>query len=166
MYHTTNLFRVTIQQFLVYPQRGAAFTTNVHYQNFGTFSLPTKRQSGPLAIRFLTYLPIPPSWQHQSASILLLSLQICLFWTFTISEVKSLSYVQLLGSHRLQPARLLCPWHFPGKITGVGCHFLLQGTFPTQGLNLLNDSITATFNKLGHVQTAFQTSGGLEYSCL
>ena len=24
---------------------------------------------------------------------------------------------------------------FPGKNTGVGCHFLLQGIFPTQGLN-------------------------------
>ena len=24
----------------------------------------------------------------------------------------------------------------PGKNTGVGCHFLLQGIFPTQGLNL------------------------------
>ena len=24
----------------------------------------------------------------------------------------------------------------PGKITGVGCHFLLQGIFPTQGSNL------------------------------
>ena len=23
----------------------------------------------------------------------------------------------------------------PGKGTGVGCHFLLQGIFPTQGLN-------------------------------
>ena len=27
----------------------------------------------------------------------------------------------------LQPTRLLCPWDFPGKDTGVGCHFLLQG---------------------------------------
>ena len=36
----------------------------------------------------------------------------------------------------LQPARLLCPWDSPGKNTGVGCHFLLQGIFPTQGLNL------------------------------
>ena len=26
------------------------------------------------------------------------------------------------------------PWDFPGKSTGVGCHFLLQGIFPTQGL--------------------------------
>ena len=25
---------------------------------------------------------------------------------------------------------------FPGKNSGVGCHFLLQGIFPTQGLNL------------------------------
>ena len=31
---------------------------------------------------------------------------------------------------------LLCPWDFPGKITGAGCHFLLQGIFLTQGLNL------------------------------
>ena len=31
-----------------------------------------------------------------------------------------------LWPHRLQPARLLCPWDSPGKNTGVGCHFLLQ----------------------------------------
>ena len=30
---------------------------------------------------------------------------------------------------------LLYSWDFPGKNTGVGCHFLLQGIFPTQGLN-------------------------------
>ena len=29
------------------------------------------------------------------------------------------------------PIRLLRPWNFPGKYTGVGCHFLLQGIFPT-----------------------------------
>ena len=28
--------------------------------------------------------------------------------------------------HRQQPTRLLHPWDFPGKNTGVGCHFLLQ----------------------------------------
>ena len=32
-------------------------------------------------------------------------------------------------------ARLLCPWDFPGKNTGVGCHFLIQGIFPIQGSN-------------------------------
>ena len=31
---------------------------------------------------------------------------------------------------------LLHPWDFPGKSTGVGCHFLLQSVFLTQGLNL------------------------------
>ena len=35
----------------------------------------------------------------------------------------------------MDPARLLCPWDFPGKNTGVGCYFILQGTFLTQGLN-------------------------------
>ena len=35
----------------------------------------------------------------------------------------------------LQAARLLCLWNFPGKNTGAGCHFLLQGIFPTQGSN-------------------------------
>ena len=33
------------------------------------------------------------------------------------------------------PARLLCPWDSPGKNTGVSCHFLLQGIFPTQMSN-------------------------------
>ena len=32
--------------------------------------------------------------------------------------------------------RLLCPWNFPGKNTGVSCYFLLQGIFLTQGSNL------------------------------
>ena len=40
-----------------------------------------------------------------------------------------------LWPHKLQPARLLWTWDFPGKNTRVGCHFLLQGIFPTQGLN-------------------------------
>ena len=35
----------------------------------------------------------------------------------------------------LKPTKLLYPWDPPGKNTGMGCHFLLQGIFPTQGLN-------------------------------
>ena len=35
----------------------------------------------------------------------------------------------------LQPTRLLCPWGSPDNNTGVGCHFLPQGIFLTQGLN-------------------------------
>ena len=41
----------------------------------------------------------------------------------------------LLQSHGLWSVRLLCPWDFPGENTGVGCRFLLQGIFPTQGSN-------------------------------
>ena len=41
-----------------------------------------------------------------------------------------------LWPHRLWATGLLCPWdYFPVKNTGVGCHFLLQGMFLTQGLN-------------------------------
>ena len=40
-----------------------------------------------------------------------------------------------LRSHELLPTRFLCPWDFPGNSTGVDCHFLLQGIFPTQGSN-------------------------------
>ena len=31
--------------------------------------------------------------------------------------------------HGLQPTRLLCPWDFPDKSTGVGCHCLLLLVF-------------------------------------
>ena len=40
-----------------------------------------------------------------------------------------------LSPYGLQPTRLLCPWDTPGKNTGVGCHFLLQGVFPAQRSN-------------------------------
>ena len=43
-------------------------------------------------------------------------------WKWKV-KVKSLSRVR---PHGLQPTRLLHPWDFPGKSTGVGCHFLLQ----------------------------------------
>ena len=41
-----------------------------------------------------------------------------------------------LWPHALQPTRLPCPWDFPGKNTGAGCHFLLQGIFLTLGSKL------------------------------
>ena len=45
-----------------------------------------------------------------------------------------------LRPHGLQPAKLLCPWDFPGKNTRMGCRFIIQGIFLTQGSNpsLLN----------------------------
>ena len=35
----------------------------------------------------------------------------------------------------LKPTRHLCPWDFPGKSTGEGCHFFLQEIFLTQEWN-------------------------------
>ena len=41
-----------------------------------------------------------------------------------------------LQPHKPIPTRFLCPWDFPGKNAEVGCHFLLQGIFLTQGSSL------------------------------
>ena len=43
------------------------------------------------------------------------------------------SCLTLCDPHGLWPPRLLCPCSFPGKNTGAGCHFLLQGILLTQG---------------------------------
>ena len=45
-------------------------------------------------------------------------------------KVKSESESEVVSDswrpHELQPTRLLSPWDFPGKSTGVGCHRLLS----------------------------------------
>ena len=53
-----------------------------------------------------------------------------------ISTLGAQSCLISLGLHGLLPTRLLCPWGFPDKTTGVGCHFLLRGIFLTQRSNL------------------------------
>ena len=51
-------------------------------------------------------------------------------------KVKSLSLARFFTAPwTVACTKVLRPWDFPGKSTGVGCHFLLQGLFPTQGLN-------------------------------
>ena len=51
-----------------------------------------------------------------------------------------------------------CPWNFPGKNTGIGCHFLLQGIFLTQGskLQLL---LCLLHSRLSH-QGSLEVGGG------
>ena len=44
-------------------------------------------------------------------------------------------YPDSLPSYGLYPAKLLSPWASPGKVTVVGCCFLIQRIFLTQGLN-------------------------------
>ena len=50
-------------------------------------------------------------------------------------KVKSLSCVRLFVTPWTVGYRLLPPWDSPVKNTGMGCCFLLQGIFPTQGSN-------------------------------
>ena len=51
--------------------------------------------------------------------------------------VQSLSCVKLFLTPWVIDLRLLRPWDFPGKNTGewAACYSLLQGIFPSQGLN-------------------------------
>ena len=51
------------------------------------------------------------------------------------AATQSLRCVQLLVTLWTVAHRLLSPWDFPSKNTGVGCHLLLQGIFPIQGSN-------------------------------
>ena len=56
----------------------------------------------------------------------------------TRSEVKvkvSQSCLTLCNPMDCSLLRLLCPWNFPGKNTGVGSHSILQEIFPTQKVN-------------------------------
>ena len=63
------------------------------------------------------------------------SLVLCCHWithqplslSFRWLLAQSFSRVRLFATPwTVQPTRLLCPWNFPGKNTGVGCHFLLH----------------------------------------
>ena len=54
-------------------------------------------------------------------------------WNMKLCVLSRLVMSNSLQPYGLQPARLLYPWNSPGMNTGVGCHALLQGIFPTQG---------------------------------
>ena len=51
-------------------------------------------------------------------------------------KVKSFSCVQLFVTLWTVAYQAPPSMDSPGKNTGAGCHFLLLGIFPTQGLNL------------------------------
>ena len=92
------------------------------------------------------------------------------FWTDSmyvcvcICVLSRLVVSDSLPPHGLWPARLLFPWHFPGKNTWVGCYFLLQGIFkpwdPTSisgvfciGMQILHHY--ATWKALRFIDTLF-----------
>ena len=68
--------------------------------------------------RWLRILSITPSERTKGPGVYVLVTQSCLFVTpWTVAHQAPLS------------------WNSPGNNTGVGCHSLLQGIFPTQGSN-------------------------------
>ena len=53
-----------------------------------------------------------------------------------VCMMSSLVVPDSVPPYGLQPIQLFCAWDSPGKNTGVGCHALLQGIFPTHGMTL------------------------------
>ena len=85
--------------------------------NFMLMRLYIKTESG------FFYHPSMYCWIHPCTNIV----HVCILILSVLSNS--------LQPHGLWPARLFYSWDFSGKNTGVGCHFLLLGIFPTQGLN-------------------------------
>ena len=77
-------------------------------------------------------IPPPPRYSLVSicfsVSVSALKIKIMPFSRFHIHVLCVLSHNPMDYS----PPRLLCPWNFPGKNTGVDCCFLLQGIFLTR----------------------------------
>ena len=74
-----------------------------------------------------------PNWERSMSRLYIVTLLFNLHAECTVLIAPQLC--PSLRPHRLYPTRLLCPWSSPGKNTGVGCHFLLQGIYATQELN-------------------------------
>ena len=70
-----------------------------------------------------------------------------------------------LWPHRLQPARLLCPWDSPDKNAGVGCHALLPGIFQTQGSNPGLLHCRQTLYRLSYWQSHISKLGAKKTLC-
>ena len=69
-------------------------------------------------------LPVPGILQARTLEWIAISFSNAWKWKGSRSVVSNSSL-----PHRLQPTRLLHPWEFPGKSTGVGCHHLLRDFF-------------------------------------
>ena len=77
----------------------------------------------PIILRF-----IKPEVAYSNHLTAALCMHVCVLSRSAMSDS--------LQPHELYTTRLLSPWDCPGKNTVVGCHLLLQGIFPTQGLYL------------------------------
>ena len=64
--------------------------------------------------------PVPGILQASTLEWVAISFSNAWKWTWSRSVMSD-----CWRPHGLQPTRLLCPWDFPGKSTGLGCHCLL-----------------------------------------
>ena len=76
-------------------------------------------------------MPLLETPGHSRASLISLLWGHCSFLLGPGAHKVSLQFSRSVVSdslrpHGLQPTRLLCPWDFPGKSTGVGCHCQLK----------------------------------------
>ena len=69
--------------------------------------------------------------------------------------VKSLSHVRLFATPWTVACQAPLSMRFSSKNTGVDCHFLLQGIFPTQGSNLGPLHCRQTLYPLSHQGSLF-----------
>ena len=92
------------------------------YKYLGILSLFSSRYS---------WIKVSIKRHCQGSRVSFPSLCLCILLSMYVYVV-----VWLQSCVSLPPARLLCPGDFPGKNTGVCCHFLLQGIFLAQEWNL------------------------------
>ena len=98
---------------------------------------------GHLIIR-LHVMPYLNAFPHSSL-ISFFFLIIAQYWTtilsawvfsFAVLCLVAQLYPTLCNPIDCSPPSSSVHWDFPGKNTGMDCHFLLQGIFPTEGSNL------------------------------
>ena len=70
--------------------------------------------------------PIPGILQARTLDWVAISFCNAWKWKVKVKLLSHVLHVRLLATPGLQPTRLLCPWDFPSKSTGVGCHCLLR----------------------------------------
>ena len=82
---------------------------------------------------------MPASFVPLTNSVVFVHAHVCMWARMCVwclaTAAKSLPLYPTLCDHMDSPTGLLCLWDFPGKNTGVSCHFPLHGVFSTQGLN-------------------------------
>ena len=88
-------------------------------------------------------------WSQLVCQILVLQIYAPVFASVCLVAQSCLT----LRVYGLWPAKLLCPWDFPSKNTGVDCHFFSQDIFPTKGLNPLLLSLGSGRRILYHFTT-------------